>query len=143
MIVRLFKIEVEYMYSNPTGRYNLSLPERKLRDYINMRAPELNYAQWKRQQTGATSKKNENDDEDDDDDDNDFEDEDEDDFEGLEVRHWNDHSLITEIYKVDVENKGRNQVKVDISIEPEDDEEELNCVLPKTSYFNLLTGAGN
>ena len=42
--VRMYKVEVEYMYSNPTGLYNLSLPEKKLRNYLNFRAREKNYA---------------------------------------------------------------------------------------------------
>ena len=61
------------------------------------------------------------------------------------MRHWNDHSLITEIYRIDVENKTRNQVKVEIGLDVADDNEGelINCLLPKTTYFNLLTGNGN
>lgn len=49
VFVRMFKIDVEYMYGNPTGHYNLSLPDRKLRNYLNFKAPERTYAQWKRE----------------------------------------------------------------------------------------------
>ena len=36
--VRMSRVEVEYMYGNPTGLYNLSLPEKKLRNHLNFRA---------------------------------------------------------------------------------------------------------
>ena len=104
----MHKVEVEYMYSNPTGLYNLSLPEKKLRNYTNYRAPEKTYAQWKRGLTSGVA--------------SDIQDGDgqdpgtdgEEDYEGLNVRHWNDHSLVTELYKIDVKNKLRDQVKVEI-----------------------------
>ena len=42
--VRMYKVEVEYMYGNPTGLYNLSLPEKRVRNQLDFRLPDLNYA---------------------------------------------------------------------------------------------------
>jgi len=42
--VRLFKLDVEYMYGNPTGLYNLSLPEKKLRNHLDWKSQEKTYA---------------------------------------------------------------------------------------------------
>ena len=49
---------------------------------------------------------------------------------------------MTELYKIDVENKCRDQVKVEISLEPEEDEDSLNCVLPTTSFQNAILSSG-
>jgi len=54
-IVSMHKVEVEYMYGNPTGLFNLSLPEMKLRNMINYRDPERTYAQWKRSQASGVA----------------------------------------------------------------------------------------
>lgn len=102
VVVRMFKVEVEYMYGNPTGLYNLSLPDRKLRNYLNYKAPERTYAQWKREQSAGVAsdldKQMKNQKTDDANDDGTDGDEYEEDYEGLDVRHWNDHSLVTELY---------------------------------------------
>lgn len=46
--VRLYKVKVEYMYGNPTGKYNLSMPEKKLRSMIDLRSTDRNYAEYKK-----------------------------------------------------------------------------------------------
>lgn len=106
--VRLFKVTCEYMYSNPTGKFNLSLPEKKLRNTLqfNSREREKSYAQWKRDQSSGKVNEFRNQQQDIERvnlDENDGENEE--DFEGLDVRQWHDHSLIGEIMiRVNVEN---------------------------------------
>lgn len=51
--VRLFKMTCEYIYGNPTGKFNLSLPEKKLRSHLNFREREKNYAEWKKAQNSG------------------------------------------------------------------------------------------
>ena len=46
------------------------------------------------------------------------------------MRHWNDHCLITELYRFDVENTCREQLKVDVGVELADPEEPVNVKLP-------------
>ena len=54
--VRMFKVTSEYMYGNPTGKYNLSLPEKKLRNHMNFREREKSYSEWKKSlQTGTAT----------------------------------------------------------------------------------------
>ena len=65
-------------------------------------------------------------------------DEAEEDYESLDVRLWNDHSLVTELYKIDIENKSREQIKVEIALEPVEVDEPLNCILPVTSFYNQV-----
>lgn len=60
---------------------------------------------------------------------------DDEEFAGLDVRQWHNHSLITEIYRIDVENNTRDQVKVEIGIEVDDESTEPpNCQVPLTSF---------
>lgn len=128
--VRLYKVEVEYMYGNPTGLYNLSMPEKAVRNHLNHRSRDKNYADWKRSLSTGMAAEFENDRRDRDLD----AEEEEDTFAGLDVRHWHEHSLITELYRIDVENNGRDQVKVEVGVEAANPDEDLNCVLPLTSY---------
>lgn len=58
------------------------------------------------------------------------------------MRQWHDHSLITDIYKIDVVNTCNQQVKVEVGIELEDPTEVLNCRLPLTSYTMQIFGNG-
>jgi len=51
----MYLLTCEYMYSNPTGLYNLSLPDRKLRNHLNFRLKERNYMEWKKAQTGGVA----------------------------------------------------------------------------------------
>ena len=53
--VRMFKMTAEYIWSNPTGKFNLSIPDKKLKNHLNFRAPELSYAKWKKSQTSGES----------------------------------------------------------------------------------------
>lgn len=64
----------------------------------------------------------------------------EEDFSGLEVRQWHEHSLVTELYKIDVENKTRQQVKVRIGVEAAD--EAPNCALPVSNFQNCVLANG-
>ena len=103
--MRLFKITCEYMYGNPTGKFNLSLPEKKLRNNLNFREREKSYADFKKGQMSGQVTEFRNDDQDrvnldEPDEDNEFE--------GLDVRQWHDHSLVGEVMlKINVENTSR------------------------------------
>lgn len=137
--VRIFKVTCEYMYGNPTGKYNLSLPEKKLRNHLNFKEREKSYSEWKKaQQTGqATEFKDDQDRINLDDLDEDAE------FEGLDVRQWHEHSLVGEVLlKIDVENMSREQIKVEVGISPADEGQPLNCVLPMTSYYTQIFSKG-
>lgn len=129
--VRVFKVTCEYMYGNPTGKYNLSLPEKKLRNHLNFREREKSYSEYKKSsQTGTATENKDSDHVNLDELDEDAE------FEGLDVRQWHDHSLVGEVLlKIDVENTCREQIKVEVGIVAEDDSKPLNCVLPLTSYY--------
>ena len=134
--VRMFKLSAEWMYSNPTGLYNLSLPEKKLRNHLNFRAPERHYGEWKKaQSTGASAEfRNENEEENP----NTGEDAEENEFEGLDVRLWDDHSSFGEVLlRIDVENTSRELVKVEIGIEAEEGSNP-NCHLPLTSFYTQI-----
>ena len=63
-------------------------------------------------------------------------------YEGLEVRQWHEHSLVTELYKIDVENKCRDQVKVEIEVTAANEGEPINCELPKTAFWNNILSNG-
>ena len=130
--VRLYKVKVEYMYSNPTGKYNLSMPEKKLRSMIDLRSTDRNYAEYKKFMESGTSSEFQDPEAANVDDPADMDDEDE--FQGLDVRHWNDHCLITEMYRLDVENICREQVKVEVGVEIADPDEPVNCKLPLSAY---------
>lgn len=133
--VRMTKMDIEYMYGNPTGRFNLSLPEKKVRNHLNFRKRETSYAEWKRAQASGTAEEFHQEDE--------IEDiDEEEDLTGLDVRQWHEHSLITDIYKIDVVNTCNQQVKVEVGIELEDPTEVLNCRLPLTSYTMQIFGNG-
>jgi len=42
-------------------------------------------------------------------------------FEGLDVRHWHKNSIVGQVlWKIDVINRGRDQLKVEIGIEQEE-----------------------
>lgn len=60
--MRLFKVTCEYMYGNPTGKFNLSLPEEKLRNNLNFREREKSYADYKRGQMSGQVNEFRNDD---------------------------------------------------------------------------------
>lgn len=51
------------------------------------------------------------------------------------MRQWHEHSLITDIYRIDVINNCREQVKVEVGVQLEDPNEPLNCNIPLTSYM--------
>lgn len=138
--VRMFKITCEYMYGNPTGKYNLSLPEKKLRSHLNFREREKSYSEWKKSNQTGEAPELKNDDQNPvnlDEPDEDAE------FEGLDVRQWHDHSLVGEVLlKIDIENTCREQIKVEIGIASEDDSKPLNCKLPVTSYYTQIYAKG-
>ena len=46
--VRMYKITAEYIWSNPTGEFNLSLPEKTIKSVVNFRARERSYVEWKK-----------------------------------------------------------------------------------------------
>ena len=50
------------MYGNPTGKFNLSLPEKKLRNNLNFREREKSYADYKRGQMSGQVNEFRNDD---------------------------------------------------------------------------------
>lgn len=139
--VRMYKVEVEYMYGNPTGLYNLSLPEKRVHNQLDFRLPDLNYAQYKKQQEPGFVKEDIAKDGEDDKDVEDMDDEEE--FVGLDVRQWHNHSLITEIYRIDVENNTRDQVKVEIGVEADDESTDPpNCHVPLTSFQTTIFATG-
>lgn len=49
--VKMYKLTAEYIWSNPTGKYNLSIPDKKLRNHLNFKAREQSYVQWKKSQS--------------------------------------------------------------------------------------------
>lgn len=46
----MYKLTAEYIWSNPTGKYNLSIPDKKLRNHLNFKAREQSYVEWKKSQ---------------------------------------------------------------------------------------------
>lgn len=136
--VRMFKVSAEWMYSNPTGLYNLSLPEKKLRSHLNFRAPERHYGEWKKSQSTGVAAEFRKEEEGEGDDPNQDAEADVNEFEGLDVRHWDDHSSFGEVLlRIDVENTSRELVKVEIGIEAEEGSHP-NCHLPLTSFYTQI-----
>ena len=133
--VKMYALTCEYMYSNPTGLYNLSLPDRKLRNHLNFRQKERTYVEWKNAQKSGTAAEFEQADET-----NVDGEEDENRFDGFDVRQWHDHSLVGEVLiKLEILNRGRDQLKVEIGVEQdESDNTPLNCRLPITSYYQQI-----
>ena len=61
-------------------------------------------------------------------------------FEGLDVRHWHKNSIVGQVlWKIDVINRGRDQLKVEIGIEQEEgDTTPMNAKLPVSSYYHQV-----
>lgn len=143
----LFLVEAQFIYGNPTGQFNLSLPEKQKRSNINHRTPVTSYRQFKKAQNAGVATEFANRDialDDDDIDDENAEGEEDNPYEGLDVRTWGEHALVTEFYKIDIiDTKYRAQIKVEVGVEPdESDENPLNCKLPISSYMTQVYGNG-
>lgn len=142
--VRMFALVNEYMYSNPTGQFNLSLPQRKIRSHL-LPGGGLSYIDLKKsQKTGETSEFQQKAADEALEGDEYAEDDEEKQFEGLDVRLWNNHSLVGEVLlKVEVTNNLRDQIKVEIGLEQaEGDDTPLNCNLPLTSFYTQMFSNG-
>lgn len=113
--VKIIALTCEYMYSNPTGLYNLSLPDLKLRNHLNFKAKEQNYVQWKKSQSsGVAPELDESNQAADDDQDV----EDENEYMGHDVRLWEEHSCVGEVLlRIEVVNYSRCQIKLEIGVE--------------------------
>lgn len=136
--VKIVALTCEYMYSNPTGLYNLSLPSLKLRNHLNFKAQENTYVEWKKSQSSGAKPDEANQaaaDENNDDDEEDAEERNE--FEGHDVRLWDERSCVGEVLlRIEITNYSRCQVKIEIGVEQdEEDTTPLNCHLPLTSFF--------
>lgn len=146
---RLLQVTCEWMYGNPTGQFNLSLPGLTKRNPNTFK--QLSYRQYRKNlQAGKPADEPEDEtvyrggqaraEEDEEDDESLLEDE-QDDF---PVKHWHMDSLIGDVLlRLEVSNKAREQVKCEVRlVADEADDTPLNCKLPVTPFYSQLFSTG-